>query len=141
MNRNDFLKKLGAGAAFAHTSTCLGGCAVEKIGPDAPGVALGVDFTLDLSSPNNSVLANTGGYVIVNGSVVVGKANDGTYVAATRRCSHEPRNEVRLRNNQWYCTAHGAQFSLTGRGLNSNGSNGLTVYQTELNGDLLRVFS
>jgi nitrite reductase/ring-hydroxylating ferredoxin subunit len=139
MNRNDFLKKIGAGAAFALTASCLGGCAVENIGPDVP--AAPVDFTLDLTSPSNASLANNGGYVIVNGKVVVGKANDGSYVAATRKCSHKPRNEVIMRNNEWYCTAHGAKFTLGGQGLNGNGSNGLTIYKTELIGNMLSVFS
>lgn len=139
MNRNDFLKKIGAGAAFTLTAPCLGGCAVENIAPDVPAAA--VDFTLDLNSPNNVSLSNKGGYVVVNGNVVVGKAMDGSFVAATRKCSHEPRNEVVMRNNEWYCTAHGAKFSLGGRGLNGNGSNGLTIYNTELTGNILRVFS
>ncbi len=143
MNRNDFLKKVGAGAAFALTATCLGGCAVENIAPDSPIAASNgaVDFTLDLSTSGNAALANNGGYVIVNNNVVVGKANDGTYVAATRTCSHDPRKQVRLRNNEWYCTAHGAKFGLDGRGKNSLGANGLTIYQTELTGNMLRVFA
>ena len=142
MNRNEFLKKMGVGAAFALTATCLGGCAVENIAPDSQtNTNNAVDFTLDLNSASNAALANPGGYVIVNGSVVVGKANDGSFVAATRTCSHEPRKQVRLRNNQWYCSAHGAKFGLDGQGLNSLGGNGLKIYQTELNGNSLRVFS
>ena len=145
MNRQQFLKRLWAGAAFALTTACLGGCAVENLGPEgstnATNTGAGIDFTLNLNDSANAALGNPGGYVIVNGSVVVGKATDGTYVAATRRCSHEPRNEVGLRNNEWYCTVHGARFNLDGRGLNSNGSNGLTIYKTELNNNILRVFS
>lgn len=145
MNREQFLKRLGAGAAFALTAACLGGCAVENLAPEgstnATNTGAGIDFTLNLNDSANAALGNPGGYVIVNGSVVVGKATDGTYVAATRRCSHEPRNEVGLRNNEWYCTAHGARFNLDGRGLNSNGSNGLTIYKTELNNNILRVFA
>ncbi|GAB5525162.1 MAG: hypothetical protein Roseis2KO_30340 [Roseivirga sp.] len=141
MERSEFLKKMGIGAAFALTATCLGGCAVENVAPDTPGANGTVDFTLDLTEASNANLANNGGYVIVNNSVVVGRANDGSYVAATRTCSHEPRKEMRLRNDEWYCTAHGARFSLNGGGLNSNGRNGLKVYNTELNGNMLRVFA
>ena len=141
MEPSEFLKKIGAGAAFALTATCLGGCAVENIQPDTPGGGAAVDFTLDLTEQGNADLLNNGGYVIVNDQVVVGRTTDGRYVAATRTCSHEPRRAVRLRNDQWYCGVHGARFGLNGDGLNSLGGNGLTIYNTELSGDLLRVFA
>lgn len=143
MNRSDFLKRMGVGAAFALTATCLGGCAVENITPDAGpnATAGGIDFTLDLNDTANANLNSNGGYVVVNNSVVVARTNAGEYVAATRTCSHEPIRAMRLRNNEWYCTAHGARFDLNGRGLNGNGRNGLRIYNTELDGNLLRVFA
>ncbi|OEK00889.1 hypothetical protein BFP97_04910 [Roseivirga sp. 4D4] len=141
MNRKDFLKKLGGGAAFALTATCLGGCAVENINPDQPGNNAAIDFTLDLNAAGNSNLSNNGGYVIVNNQVVVARTTGGEYVAATRTCSHDPRKEVILRNGEWYCTAHGARFRLDGAGLNGNGRNGLTIYNTQLDGNMLRVFA
>jgi len=141
MNRKDFLKKLGGGAAFALTATCLGGCAVENINPDQPGNTATIDFTLDLNAAVNSNLSNNGGYVIVNNQVVVARTTGGEYVAATRTCSHDPRKEVIMRNGEWYCTAHGARFRLDGTGLNGNGRNGLTIYNTQLDGSMLRVFA
>lgn len=142
MNRKNFLKTLGGGAAFALTAACLGGCATENIAPDTPGAVAGaIDFTLDLTTASNARLSNNGGYVIVNNQVVVAKTTNGEYVAATRTCSHDPRKEVILRNGEWYCTAHGARFRLNGQGLNGNGRNGLTIYNTELTGNMLRVFA
>lgn len=141
MNRKDFLMKLGGGAAFALTATCLGGCAVENINPDQPGNTATIDFTLDLNAAVNSNLSNNGGYVIVNNQVVVARTTGGEYVAATRTCSHDPRKEVIMRNGEWYCTAHGARFRLDGTGLNGNGRNGLTIYNTQLDGNMLRVFA
>ncbi len=141
MKRNEFLKKLGGGAAFALTAACLGGCATENISPDQPNNNAQIDFTLDLNDSKNAGLANNGGYVIVNNQVVVAKTTTGEYVAATRTCSHEPRKEVILRNGEWYCTAHGARFRIDGTGLNSNGRNGLTIYKTQLTGSMLRVYA
>jgi len=141
MNRKDFLMKLSGGAAFALTATCLGGCAVENINPDQPGNTATIDFTLDLNAAVNSNLSNNGGYVIVNNQVVVARTTGGEYVAATRTCSHDPRKEVIMRNGEWYCTAHGARFRLDGTGLNGNGRNGLTIYNTQLDGNMLRVFA
>ena len=73
--------------------------------------------------------------------VVVAKDSSGNYVAATQTCTHEGNKQITLKNNEWYCTAHGARFSLSGSGLNSEGSKGLTIYKTALTGTTLRVYS
>lgn len=137
MDRKAFLNALGVGAAFALTSTCLGGCKKESTTPSGP-----VDFTLDLSLAANAALLTNGNYIISN-NCVVAKTTAGTYVAATVICSHEGRTQVTYdsTNNNYYCTAHGAKFSLAGAGLNGNGSNGLTIYNTSLSGNMLRVYS
>jgi Rieske Fe-S protein len=137
MNRKKFLSTIGLGAAFALTASCLGSCKKTATTPNGP-----VDFTLDLTLPSNAALANNGGYVISNGCVIA-KTIIGGYAAATQICSHEGKTQVTFdaTNNNWYCTAHGARFSIIGEGLNSNGSNGLTIYKTALTGNILRVFS
>lgn len=132
MNRKEFLGKLGLGAAFVLTTACLGSC--------GSNVDLtSVDFTLDLTDSANSALANNGGYIIKD-KVVVAKNNDGNYVAATQLCSHEDKYEIILKNNEWFCTAHDARFGLDGSGLNSKGDKNLTIYNTSLDGNTLRVF-
>ncbi len=136
MNRKEFLEKLGLGAAFVLTSTCLGGCRRdETFKPTGP-----IDFTLDLENPEYSALNADGGYVIFEG-VVVARAINGDYVAATQTCSHEGLNQIIYQSNEWYCTAHGARFELNGNGLNGNASNGLTIYNTNLIGNMLQIFS
>lgn len=137
MKRNEFLKKLGGGAAFALTATCLGGC----MGSEATPEALTVDFTIDLTSSTYANLQNNAGYVVVDNQYVVARTTAGEYVAATRTCSHEPRKQIRLRNGEWYCTEHGARFNLSGRGLNSEGGKGLQIFRTSLTNNQLRVFS
>lgn len=137
MQRKEFLKTLGAGALFALTAGCFGGCSKddEDFAPTED-----VDFTIDLSDPTYDNLQQNGGYIIKD-RVVVAKDNNGNYVAATQRCSHEGSYEIVLRNNEWFCTDHSARFDLSGQGLNSEASRNLTIYQTELNGQMLRVFS
>ena len=141
MKRKEFLKSLGSGAALAITFSCLGGCTKSDITANTPVVAdpqTGEIFTVDLTAPSYSALANNGGYIIKN-NVVVAKDLNGDYVAATVVCSHEFRPDVIYRNDEFYCRAHGARFSLTGKGLNSYGSRGLTVYKTSLAGNMLTV--
>ena len=132
MERRAFLEKIGIGAAFVLTTSCLQSCQKES--------AAAVDFTLDLNATANAALKNNGGYV-VNSGVVVAKDNSGNYVAATQTCSHEGQKQITLKSNEWYCSAHGARFSLAGSGLNSEGSKGLTIYKTTLSGTTRRVYS
>lgn len=136
MNRKEFIEKLGLGAAFALTATCLGGCYKDN----AISPAQDADFTLDLTDSANSNLLQNGGYIIKD-RIVIAKNDNGDYVAATQLCSHDDKYKVIFKDDEWFCTDHDARFDQNGNGLNDKGRKGLTIYQTELNGDLLRVFS
>jgi cytochrome b6-f complex iron-sulfur subunit len=138
MERREFLEKIGIGAAFVLTASCMGGC--SKDSNFAPTGT--VDFTLDLAAAENAVLSANGGFLITN-KVVVVRDTAGNYVAATQICSHEGKVQViyNKTGNNYSCTAHGATFDLAGKGTNDNGSKGLTIYKTALSGTKLRVFS
>ncbi|MEZ4887651.1 MAG: Rieske 2Fe-2S domain-containing protein [Chitinophagales bacterium] len=133
MNRKDFLNRLGIGAAFVLTTSCMNACSkAADIGP--------VDFTLDLDDPSYSKLKTNGNYIVVNDTVVA-RTVDGDYVAATVICSHEQKKRVTYQksSNEFLCTEHSARFDLSGKGLNNDGRKGLTIFQTTLNGNLLKV--
>lgn len=135
MNRKEFINRLGIGAAFVLTASCMNACSkADNIGP--------IDFTLDLDSSDYSRLKTDGNYVIVNDTVVA-KTIDGNYVAATVICSHEQKKDIiyKKSTNEYFCTDHDARFDLAGNGLNEKGRKGLTIFNTELNGNTLRVFS
>ena len=137
MKRKEFLEKLGVGAAFVLTSTCLGGCTRDEADPPKD-----IDLMIDLDDPKYAELQNFGSYVIED-QIVIARSNTGEYLAATLICSHENLAQITYsdREGAWFCTAHEALFTEEGEGLNANGSNGLTVYNTELNDNLLRIFS
>jgi nitrite reductase/ring-hydroxylating ferredoxin subunit len=97
-------------------------------------------LTIDLSSSTAANLKNVGGYITQSG-IVVAQSTAGVYVAATQTCTHEPKRQVIFNVNEYYCTAHGARFSLNGSGKNSFGSRGLTVYKTATDGKTLVVYS
>ncbi len=133
MNRKDFLNKLGIGAAFVLTASCMNACSkADNIGP--------VDFTLDLDNPTYSKLKTNGNYVVVNNAVVA-RTVDGEYVAATVICSHEQKKKViyKKSTNEFFCTDHDARFDLNGNGLNEEGKKDLTIFNTSLNGNILSV--
>lgn len=135
INRHEFLRKIGfAGTALAavYFAGHLQSCTNDRVNP-AP-----TNLTLDLTSTENAALKTNGGYVIKDG-VVIARSNTGTYIAATLTCSHEGKNQITYQTDHFYCTAHGAKYDNTGKGLNSEGKNGIAVYTTTLTGTTLTV--
>jgi len=137
MDRKEFLGKLGIGAAFVLTSTCIGACTRDEADPLKE-----VNFIIDLEDSKFDELKSFGTYVIED-NVVIARSNTGEYLAATLFCSHENLTQITYSDSKgvWFCTAHGAEFGEDGTGLNPNGSKGLTIYNTELDGNSLRIFS
>lgn len=135
MNRKEFLHQIGVGAAFVLTGMCFQQCTRDQLDPYF------VDFTLNLDDPENAALLEAGGYIVRQG-VVIAQTSYGTYVAATRTCSHDAYQEIFLSyRDEFECGKHGARFDLQGNGLNTFSSNGLRIYQVDVQGNTLRVFS
>lgn len=133
MNRLYFLKTMGlSGAALMAVLTS---CHRKEITPVGP-----VDFDIDLTEQANLPLARIGGYIVRNG-VVVARLNHAKFVAVTSTCSHENLPQVTFQHGEFYCTAHGARFDPSGKGLNGEGKRGLTTYRIEQTGSTLRVHS
>lgn len=145
MERKDFLRSLGAGAAFALTFPCLQGCSKDQVDGNIEEVPTGVDFTVDLTSQEGQALSTNGGFILKN-LVVVARNLQGEYVAASQVCSHESYDQVRFVNQDggiFYCDVHGSRFGQDGTPLNqvdSKPARTLKVFNTELDGSLLRVF-
>ena len=146
MERKQFLRSLGAGAAFAIVFPCVHGCSKDGYGDVAPEdmrpIPTGIDFTIDLDAQEGAPLQNNGGFILKE-FVVVAKNLEGQYVAASQICSHQQTEEVRFISKDggiYYCSTHGARFDQTGKPLNSITSNPLKIFRTELTGNILRVF-
>lgn len=136
MQRRNFLIRISTGAAAALAATHLTGCfSPSESLPNTP-----VDFTLDLSQLPQ--LTKPGGFVVKD-NVLVAKTLQGDYVAATVICSHEQRKEIIFEDdkNQFHCTAHDARFDSNGKGLNKEGNKNLTVYNTTIEANNLRILS
>jgi nitrite reductase/ring-hydroxylating ferredoxin subunit len=146
MERKEFLRTLGAGAAFAITFPCLGSCSKDNgIEGNIVAQPTDIDFTIDLTSSEAAKLTNNGGFILKN-LVVVVKNLEGEFVAATQICSHEQYDQVRFVNQDggiFYCDVHGSRFSQNGTPLNeipNSTSKALKIYNTSLEGSILRVF-
>ncbi|PIF01511.1 MAG: (2Fe-2S)-binding protein [Maribacter sp.] len=145
MERKEFIRSLGAGAAFVLTFPCLQGCSKGDGNDDKIGMPTGIDFTIDLNSEEGRKLSGNGSFILKN-LVVVVKTLEGDFVAATQICSHKSYEEVRFLPNDggvFSCDVHGSRFALDGSPLNQvdgNAAKPLKIYDTELNGDILRVY-
>ena len=141
MERKEFLRTLGAGAAFALVFPCTQSCTK---GPEveAQPIPEGVDFTIDLSGPDGTALQNPGDFLLRN-FIVIARNLEGDFVAASQVCSHQQTEEVRFTTSQggiFQCSTHGSQFSQDGTPINTVTQNPLKIFRTSLNGDLLRIF-
>ena len=139
MERKEFLKSLGASAAFAVAFPCLHACSSDSTADDGP---TGIDFTIDLTAASAAPLQNNGGFILQN-LVVVARNLQGNFVAASQVCSHQQTEEVRFVTDDggtFFCSTHGSRFNQQGTPINTITNNPLKIYSTELNGDLLRVF-
>ncbi len=150
MERKEFLQSLGAGAAFALMFPCASGCSKDGEDLEQFPVSEGVDFTVDLTSAEATPLANNGGFIAVKSNpeltyldIVVARNLEGDLIAASKICSHQQTEEVRFISEDggiYRCSTHGSRFAQDGTPLNSITNNPLKVFNTELNGDMLRVF-
>lgn len=150
MERKEFLKSLGASAAFALAFPCLHGCSSDSEDLEQFPEPDGVDFTVDLDSAEAAPLANNGGFILAKSTqslgytdIVVARNLEGNLIAASQICSHQQTEEVRFISEDggiFRCSTHGSRFSQTGTPLNSITSNPLRVFNTELTGTTLRVF-
>lgn len=149
MERKQFLRSLGASAAFALTFPCLHGCSVDEGDMELEGEIVeeptGIDFTVDLTSAEASNLATNGGFILKN-LVVVVRNLEGDFIAASQICSHQGYDQVRFATQNdgiFYCDVHGSQFAQDGTPLNqvdNSPAKALKIYNIELTGDILRVF-
>ncbi|MGI9550328.1 MAG: ubiquinol-cytochrome c reductase iron-sulfur subunit [Aurantibacter sp.] len=145
MERKEFLRSLGVGAAFALTFPCVHGCSKDENAGTIKPEPTNVDFTVDLDSAEADQLANDGGFILKNDVVVV-KNLEGNFVAASQICSHQGYDQVRFVNIEggiFHCDVHGSRFDQSGTPLNQvdgNPAKALKVYMTEVSNNILRVF-
>jgi cytochrome b6-f complex iron-sulfur subunit len=135
MERSEFLKQMGTVSLLACVGCSLHGCADETTDPTP------VDFTLDLTAAENSALLNAGGSLSKDG-VIVARIQGDEFVALSRACTHEGTNiNYQSSKQNFRCPNHGSEFSKSGSVQIGPATRALTMYNTELNGTNLRIFS
>lgn len=144
MERKEFLRTLGAGAAFALTFPCVQGCSKDDTTGTIKPIPTNIDFTVDLNSAEAENLGSDGGFILKNDVVVV-RNLEGNFVAASQICSHQGYDQVRfvtIDGGIFHCDVHGSKFAQDGSPLTQIGDppKALKVYMTEVSDNILRVF-
>jgi nitrite reductase/ring-hydroxylating ferredoxin subunit len=157
MTRYEFLKSMGfTGAALM---AALTSCVKEEdtyipvtridansVTPTTPVIP--ATPTTNISSITNpllkidlatSTIKNVGQYLIQS-NIVVAQVSVGAYVAVTNLCTHEPKRQVYYSDGSFFCSAHGAQFNLSGTPLNNVARTAIKAYQVATDGKTLVVY-
>jgi len=137
MKRNEFLSALGISAGTIIFVPFLTSCSKE-VDETIPGGTL--DFTLDLSEPVNAALNTNGGSLYKSG-VIVARTATGEYIAVASACTHEGfQIQFESANNRFHCPNHGSNFATNGSVLLGPATRALKTFNTQLNGNSLRVY-
>ena len=101
-----------------------------------------VDFTIDMSTPDNSPLQNLGGYVYHNDIIIIHDAF-GNFYALSKYCTLDLSILNYIASPSYLqCPVDQTEFATNGSVLNArNGAAGLTTYLTAQNGNYLRIYS
>ena len=142
MDRKEFFVNLGKGAALVALTVCFGNCGVNSNNnPTYPSAPQNVDFTLDLTDQANASLNSVGGYIYQNG-IIIARVDANTYDAVSKACTHQGYTiAYQSGNKEFHCSAHGSNFDVNGKVVNGPASIALVKYNTQLNGNKLRIFS
>lgn len=137
MDRKEFFEAIGIGVIGVAITSCIG-CSKSSTGPGAAAPS-NIDFTIDLNA--NAPLLTNGGYLAMNG-VIIARTTSGTYIAVQQSCTHERYNlNYQAVSHRFYCNNHGATFTEAGVVTAGPTNRSLTVYNTQLTGTSLRVYS
>lgn len=157
MTRYEFLKSMGfTGAALmAALTSCIKQedtyipvARIDANSATSTTPVLPATPTTNISSITNPILKidlatstiKTVGSYLIQSNIVVAQVSAGAYVAVTNLCTHEPKRQVYYSDGSFFCSAHGAQFNLSGSPLNNVARTPIKAYQVATDGKTLVVY-
>ncbi len=144
MKRGEFFSAFGISAGMLFMAPVISSCSksmTDSTSNPAGGTNGAVDFTVDLSSANYSVLNNNGGSVVQN-NIIIARTSAGAYVALSSICTHQGSTiGFESAASRFHCPNHGSNFGLDGSVINGPALTALKKYNTQLTGTTLRVYA
>lgn len=150
MERKEFLNKLSGGLAFTCVACMMAACSKEDGtapgnntgGTNTGGTGTGGGSTLLTINLASQLLA-INDFISDKGIIVVRKAAGNvasSFVAFVNACPHQGvAVDFRKSSNDFYCSAHGSTFSITGAVIAAPATSGLTPRNVEISGTTLTV--
>ena len=137
MDRKEFITKAGM---IVSICACVGACVLPKGEQIAPKKEEKIDFTIDLSSSKFANLQQIGGFAYENLIIIV-KKSEGAFLAFSQYCTHAS-GVIKFisQKNHFECPVHYSQFDMEGKVIQEPAQKPLKKYNTEVKGNLLRVF-
>jgi cytochrome b6-f complex iron-sulfur subunit len=140
MDRRKFLKTSCAicGIAAIGATVFLESCKKEKKQEEEPQVGTPVNFTLDLTKPENAALNTPGGSVVSNGIVIIALAS--SFTALSQTCTHQGcKVNYDDSSNNLVCPCHGGTYNIDGKVIAGPPPAPLKKYTVTKNGDILTI--
>ena len=149
LSRAAFLRSLGLSTAALtalYFSSCSKGASIvpdPTDGIDSPAVTKGntdpgagkIDFTIDMTLPDNAKLKTVGQFVSA-GLIIVANAKGGNYVALLSVCTHAAGSlRYRITQNDFLCLDHGGLFNVDGSVKMSPPKQAVQSYKVSLSAD------
>ncbi len=130
----DFLKKVMYGVWVFLLAALLGGCSKTDQSPF-------VDFIVDLTDPEYTILLNLGGYIYVD-EVMVFHGIDNNYYAVSKFCTQDGCDlQYAVAQNEITCPCDASKYDLQGKVTMGPATSPLFEYVTQLTGTQLRVYT
>ena len=134
MNRRNFLNNTGIALGVGIITQTLEACSKNSV-VSQPTAGI----TIDLSSPANSALKTTGGFILTNGIYIICTAPS-TYIAMSSICTHQGCTvNFNSSSSQFSCPCHGGRFDISGKVLMGPPPSPLPKYSVTVNGNSLTV--
>ena len=148
INRREFIKLSGKAAcacSMIGTSVLLTNCGEPN--PVSPIDTTGESENFNLNEDPYTVLKTVGGSTVTNGNnidnkgILLYRESESNIIAYTRNCTHAGYELLSFENGKSYCSSgHGGEFNLEGEAVSPPATGSLKGYETELNGNILKVF-
>lgn len=136
MKRRDFLNNAGAALGVGLIAQTVASCSKSSVTPAAPSPS---GLTIDLSSPANSALNTTGGFILTKGIYIICTAPS-TYIALSSVCTHQGCTvSFSSSSKKFSCPCHGGMFDISGKVLVGPPTSPLPEYSVALDGTTLTI--
>jgi cytochrome b6-f complex iron-sulfur subunit len=140
MNRRDLIQRVAVGGAvLVLVPSVLQSCTKDpSTDPSGSGTGTGTKINIDLSSPDNTALNNSGGSIVIQNIIVIN--NGGNFVALSNVCTHQGCTVAyNAGDGNIQCPCHGSVYTTNGSVISGPAPRALKSYPVTVTGNILAI--